>query len=195
MKVEYHTADSDDDLRGVLTLQVKNLARSLSANEKAEQGFVTVEHCFDLLKKLNNTEKHIVAKSNNIIVGYVLSMTKNARAEIPFLYPMFDVFDRTAYLDRSISEYNYIIVGQVCVDKDFRGQGIFDNCYKAYKDFHKDTYDFAITEIAQTNLRSLNAHKRIGFKELTSYTDSYNTTWIVVVWDWKISSREVYRDY
>lgn len=185
--IEYNIASSDNDLKGILSLQAKNLTKSLSENEISNQGFVTIEHSFDLIKKLNNTERHIVAKVNDNIVGYVLSMTKNARLEIPILYPMFEIFDKTVYNDKSISENNYIIVGQVCVDKDFRGQGIFDNCYKAYKEFHKDKYDFAITEIAQTNIRSLNAHKRIGFSELTFYNDPNNTTWIVVVWDWKNS--------
>lgn len=186
--IEYTIANTDVDLKGILSLQSKNLAKHLSENEIKAQGFVTVEHSYEMLKKLNDTEPHIIARENDRVIGYVLSMTKKARPDIPVLYPMFQMFDRIVYQEKTISESNYIIVGQVCVDKDFRGQGVFDNCYKAYKEFHKNKYDFAITEIAQKNDRSLNAHKRIGFSELTSYTDASNTNWIVVIWDWKNSS-------
>ena len=185
--IDYTIATSDNDLKGILSLQVKNHIKSLSDTEAEFQGFVTVEHSYDLLKKLNDTERHIIAKENDKVVGYVLSMTKKARLDIPILYPMFQIFDQAVYNEKTISDSNYIIVGQVCVDKDFRGQGIFDNCYNTYKKFHEDKYDFAITEIAEANLRSLNAHKRVGFLELTSYKDANNTKWIVVIWAWKNS--------
>lgn len=183
--IDYTIATSEKDLIGILSLQAKNLIKSLSKSEAETQGFVTVEHSYSLLKQLNDTERHIIAKEHDKVIGYVLSMTKNSRSEIPMLYPMFKIFDQTVYNGQTISERDYIIVGQVCVDKDFRGKGIFDKCYNSFKHFHKDKYDFAITEIAEANLRSLNAHKRIGFTELTSYNDSNNINWIVVIWDWK----------
>lgn len=184
MQIQYTAANSDDDLKGILSLQAENLPKTLSDDEIKSQGFVTLEHSFELIKEMNETEQHIIAKSDNNVIGYTLSMTKKAKLVFPILYPMFDVFDKTVYNGKTISEYNYIIVGQVCVSKKFRGLGVFDHCYEAYRNFHKDKYDFAITEIAQSNLRSINAHKRIGFSELTRYTDSNNNTWIVVIWDW-----------
>jgi hypothetical protein len=76
------------------------------------------------------------------------------------------------------------VVGQVCIDKQYRGQGILPNCYAVYKEYYNKKYDFAITEIASTNLRSLNAHRKIGFNEIHSYSGPDKTEWIVVVWDW-----------
>ncbi len=182
--IQYTTAQSDDDLRGILELQAKNLTRSLSAVEISSQGFVTVEHSFESLKKLNKTERHIIAKQDNRVVGYILSMTPEARDDIPVLVPMFRIFDETPYQGKMISDHRFIVVGQVCVDRDFRGQGLFDNCYRAYREYHKDKYAFAITEIARANPRSLNAHKRTGFRELRSYRDENDTDWIVVIWNW-----------
>lgn len=182
--IYYMTAESDEDLEGILLLQKANLKNALPAYEVEAQGFVTVEHNLELLKKLNDKERHIVAKQSNTVVGYVLSMTKDAREDIPILFPMFEVFDRLLYGGKPISDYNYIVVGQVCVDKNYRGRGVFDACYQAYRHHHEGKYDFAITEIAATNLRSLNAHKRIGFVEFASYVAPDDTNWIVVVWDW-----------
>src|SRR5262245_21642469 len=181
----YSTANSHSDLEGILKLQKSNLRRSLQADEIQSQGFVTVDHTFDVLNRLNDHEKHVIAKDHDTVVGYVLAMTKHSKLEIPILFQMFDVFDAVVFNGKRVSEYNYMLVGQVCIAKEYRGQGIFDNCYEAYRKFYKEKYDFAITEIAKSNPRSLHAHKRIGFEEVHSYVGSDKTEWIIVVWDWK----------
>ena len=180
------TADLRTDLEGILTLQKTNLAQGLSAGEIQSQGFVTVDHTINQLKKLNDIEKHVIAKDDEKVIAYVLAMTQRSKHDIPILLPMFDTFDKIIYVGKKINEYHYIVVGQVCVDKTFRGKGIFDKCYSAYWEYYKDKYDFAITEIAATNTRSLQAHRRIGFKEINSYFAPDKTEWIVVVWDWKM---------
>lgn len=186
--ITYTTSENNIELEGILSLQKANLKNSLSEGEIESQGFVTVSHGLETLKKFNQIEKHIIAKVGEKVVGYILTMTKESRFDVPILLPMFDVFDHIQYRDKVISAYNYMVVGQVCVDKNYRGQGIFGDCYLTYKKHYAEKYDFAITEIAKTNLRSLNAHKRIGFKEKHSYTDANKTEWIIVMWDWKNGS-------
>jgi L-amino acid N-acyltransferase YncA len=183
--VTYVQADSKRDLDGILSLQKANLASGLSRDEIASQGFVTVNHTYKQLERLNNNEKHVIAKDNDKVVGYTLAMTKESRLDIPILIPMFEIFDLISYRGNRVSDYNYLVVGQVCIDKQYRGQGLFDGCYAAYRKYYADKYDFAITEIASTNLRSLNAHMRLGFNEIHTYVDVDSTKWIVVVWDWR----------
>ena len=182
--ISYSTSHTKEELEGILQLQYANLAQGLSANEIQSQGFVTVHHSYDVLKKMNDLEKHVIAKDDDTVVGYALAMTKQSRFDVPVLIPMFDVFDQVNFNGKVISDVNYLVVGQVCVSKDYRGQGLFDDMYAAYKKFYSNKYDLAITEIASTNTRSLNAHKRVGFREIYSYSDPANTKWIVVVWDW-----------
>ena len=112
-------------------------------------------------------------------------MTKQSKFDIPVLAPMFNIFDTILFKGKIVSAYNYMLIGQVCIDKNYRGQGIFDNCYSVYRKYYCDKYDFAITEIASTNFRSRKAHKRIGFEELHSYLSPDKTEWIVVIWGWK----------
>ena len=180
----YTTANSKNDLEEILKLQKHNLASSLTKDEIQSQGFVTVDHSYEQLEKLNDYEKHIIAKDHEKVVGYLLAMTKRSRLDIPVLVPMFELFDTISYNNKKISAYNYLVVGQVCIDKAWRGQGILDHCYAAYRDYYRTKYDFAITEIAATNLRSLKAHKRIGFKETKISSSPDKTKWSVVLWDW-----------
>lgn len=183
--ITYTTSKTNAELEGILQLQKANLAQGLTQEEIQSQGFVTVHHTYEQLAQLNDIEQHLIAKDSDQVIGYLLAMTAASRNEIPILVPLFETFDRVDYLGKKVSDYHYLVVGQVCIGKGYRGQGILDQAYAAYKEFFSPKYDFAITEIARNNPRSLNAHKRIGFKEIHSYFDPNQTEWIMVVWDWR----------
>jgi len=182
--IVYTTSSTDQDLLGILSLQQKNLAKYLTPDEIASQGFVTVHHSFEDIKKMNDIEESIIVKSNDMVVAYLLAMTAASKQDIPVLIPMFEAFDKLTYKGKVVSSYHYIVVGQVCVDKAFRGQGILDEAYAAYKNQFENKYDFAITEIATKNIRSIKAHQRIGFEPINEYIAPDGEAWSIVVWDW-----------
>lgn len=183
--ITYTTAQTEQNLLGIISLQQKNLARNLDADEIKEQGFVTVVHSLSDLEKMNAIEQHVIAKRGEMVVAYLLAMTAASKNDIPVLIPMFEMFEQIDYQGKPVSAYQYIVVGQVCVDKSCRGQGVLDACYAEYKKQFQPKYDFAITEIATSNQRSLNAHKRIGFTELHRYTAPDGEEWSIVVWGFK----------
>ena len=182
--IVYTTADTRSDLEGILSLQKANLAEGLTTDEIKNQGFVTINHSYEQLQKLNEYEKHIIVKDGDKVIGYTLAMTQKSKFDIPVIIPMFNIFSKITYAGKQIADYNYIVVGQVCIDKGYRGQGIFDKCYAAYKKHFQGKYDFAITEIASTNIRSLSAHYRTGFKAIETYEGPDFTKWVIVLWDW-----------
>ncbi len=182
--ITYTTSASDKDLLEIIELQQSNLANNLTSEEIQSQGFVTVSHSLEDLKKMNGFEQNIIARENNTVIAYLLAMTEKSKLDIPVLIPMFEMFDKAKWNGKPVAAYNYIVVGQVCVDKSFRGRGILDNCYEAYKQHFKNKYDFAITEIATKNHRSINAHKRIGFTEVLKYFAPDGEEWSIVIWDW-----------
>lgn len=172
--IEFTTATNPTELLQILELQQQNLPENLSEVDKKEQGFVTVYHDLELLQKMNDVHPHIIAKSNGLVVGYALSMSKIFRNDIPILIPMFDEIDTT-----SEGAKPYILMGQVCIDKHYRGKGIFRGLYAKMKEEFSGIYDSIITEIDEKNTRSVNAHKAIGFKTLKTYT-SNNQDWEIV---------------
>jgi hypothetical protein len=181
----FTTSQSDQDLKGIIALQRDNLQRNLEKDEIASQGFVTVVHTLENLRKMNDIEQHVICKDGEKVVGYILAMTANSRNDIPMLIPMFELCDTITYQNRKISDYRYIVVGQVCIAKTYRGQGVFEKSYHAYRDRMKGRYDIVITEIATRNLRSINAHARIGFIEIHRYVGDTGEEWSFVVWPLK----------
>jgi predicted GNAT family N-acyltransferase len=181
----FTTSTTENELAEIIAIQKQNLAANLTAAEMQEQGFVTVVHSLDDLKKMNQFEQHLIIKDNDTIVGYLLAMTKKSQSDIPVLIPMFEVFEKVSYQNKLLADYNFIVVGQVCIDKDYRGKGLLNKSYQAYKKIFSSKYDFAITEIATANQRSINAHKSVGFREVHQFTDTNQIEWSIVLWDWQ----------
>ena len=67
--IQYQLTKNDVELEQILQLQQKNLPKNLTEEEKKTEGFVTVEHSFDALKKLHNIHPHTIAKHDHKVVG------------------------------------------------------------------------------------------------------------------------------
>jgi predicted GNAT superfamily acetyltransferase len=180
--VKYTTCSSDDQLHQILALQKANLRHVHSAEVEQDQGFVTVHHAFDVLKAMNEQAQHIIALDEGQVVGYALAMTTDFGHKIPELVAMFDMLNDLVYKGQSLSETNYLVMGQVCVAASHRGQGVFQGMYKHYFNVHLSSFDVIVTEIAERNTRSLRAHEKIGFHTLYTYHEEGSETWVVVAY-------------
>src|SRR5690554_7320579 len=91
--ISYTTTKNEAELKGIYTLQKANLKKNLSKEAIGADGFVTVNHKWETLKKLHTIEPHVIAKDKEEVVGYVLAMTKASRFDIPIIFPMFAEFE------------------------------------------------------------------------------------------------------
>ncbi|MEZ5039190.1 MAG: GNAT family N-acetyltransferase [Saprospiraceae bacterium] len=181
--ITYDKARSAEDLRQILDLQQANLPKHISDQEQKEQGFVTVEHNFELLSSMYHVAPQIIARHEGQVIGYALVMLKSFADQIPVLIPMFEMLATLSYQNKAIDDYAYFVMGQVCVGKAYRGQGVFDGLYQAQKEHLSNTYDFVVTEVATRNTRSLRAHERLGFKTIHTFKEPQEE-WAIVLWDW-----------
>lgn len=179
MKIIFKRASTDEELKQILALQRLNIPKSISDEERKNEGFVTVKHNFETLKAMNDKCAHIIATYNERVIGYALSMVKEFKNTIPVLKPMFKEIDKS--IDEEIS---YITMGQICVDKAHRKQGVFRGLYGFMKQELNMEYDVIITEVDAKNTRSLNAHIAVGFELLKTYS-SNNQDWELIIWNWK----------
>ena len=173
--VSYKQADTLAELEQILDLQQRNLLKNISQEESTKEGFVTVEHTMDMLKAMNDVCGHIIAVEGNQVVGYALSMHPKFAKDIEVLRPMFQEID-TALND----DINYMAMGQICVAKSHRGQGIFRKLYQTMKENLPEGFDTIVTEVDGKNKRSLAAHAAIGFETLTIY-NSGEKQWHIIM--------------
>ncbi|MFT4666803.1 MAG: ribosomal protein S18 acetylase RimI-like enzyme [Polaribacter sp.] len=178
--IRYTTAKTTADLNGILQLQNENHSTAVSKTEANEEGFVTVKHNLVLLEKLNSPHPHIVAKDGESIAGYALVMLENWRNEIPILIPMFEEIDKITYQEQSLKDARYFTMGQICIGKDYRGQGVFAGLYMEMSRLMKRHFDFIVTEVSKQNMRSLRAHEKVGFEVVREY-EADGETWAIVL--------------
>ena len=173
--IHYIQASTIDHLEQILLLQQQNLLKSLTDKEKELEGFLTVEHSLEILKEMNDECGHIIALENEKVVGYALCMHPRFAESIEVLKPMFHEINKVVK-----GKSNYMVMGQICVAKSHRGQGVFRRLYETMMEKLPTGFDTIITEVDAKNQRSLNAHKAIGFTELNRYFAS-EKEWNIIV--------------
>lgn len=161
--IEYTRASKEEELLQILELQAANRPEVLSPDGIKREGFVTVKHDLELLRRMNDRCPHILAKDGDTVAGYALCMHPEFKEEISIIAPMF----RRA--EKLLPDKSFIVMGQVCVGKQYRKMGIFRKLYEAMADAVLPDFDLIVTEVDDTNQRSLQAHLAVGFKVLEEY--------------------------
>ncbi|RYC52114.1 GNAT family N-acetyltransferase [Flagellimonas olearia] len=173
--IYYKQASSTQELEQILSLQQKNLAKSLTTDELENEGFLTVEHSMEILQAMNEECGHIIALEDGEVIGYALCMHPKFADSIEVLQPMFVEINKAV-----AGKSNYMVMGQICVSKSHRGKGIFRNLYLTMKNKLPEGFDTIITEVDEKNQRSLQAHLAIGFKNLKSHM-SNGQKWRIIL--------------
>lgn len=183
MPVQFEVASNDQHFEQILALQRQNLLGALSAEQQAREGYVFAKHNLAVLKKMAAQLPQIIALHQGEVIGYNLAMLPSMKQALPSLTPMFEEFEKSAYQGRPLQSYPFVVGGQVCVARAFRGQGLLQGLYHATRDRVSRDYQLCVTEIAANNIVSLHAHKKMGFQTIRSYREGTNH-WDIVAWEW-----------
>lgn len=185
MAIAYATVASPREVEQILALQAENHRDGIDPATAASDGFTSVRHDPAVLHAMNRACPSAIARDGQVLAGYCLMMPPAFRDRVPILAPMFALLDTLSWRGEPLAgNPRWFVMGQVCVARAYRGQGVFDGLYHQLRDAYRDRYDFTVTEISQRNPRSLRAHRRVGFETVHVYEDA-SDVWEVVVWDWR----------
>jgi hypothetical protein len=182
--IEIKTVSDFSELEGVRILQQQNLKTNLAMGEADAEGFLTAEYSIGFLQAMHEQSPSVIAKENDQVVGYALVALKAIGHMHPLLNDLFSAVDRTVYMGRCLKDSRYVLVGQLCVAKGYRGKGLVQKMYQAYRDILSKEFDYCITDVAEANPRSLKAHLKTGFKVIDTLTYA-GVGWNIVLWDWR----------
>jgi ribosomal protein S18 acetylase RimI-like enzyme len=175
---------TNEQIDNLLALQRLNLKNNIDVVTQQSQGYLSFPYTNAVLQGMMHDEPQPTAFANGQVVGYALMATLNVCQTIDLMLPLLDMFNQLTFNGKSLITYRYYVMGQVCVRAGYRGVGVFDALYAKHRDWFADRYDFVVTEIAADNLRSIAAHRRVGFQTLHRYFDAVShKIWEVVIWD------------
>jgi ribosomal protein S18 acetylase RimI-like enzyme len=175
---------NEDQLLQIHHLNQENLRQNLDEVTKQNEGFVSWLYSSDLLKKMHGLSPSIIVMNDDQVVAYALTTLKESKLFHPDLQIMFDHLQTLYYNNTPLFSHRFYCMGQICVSKKYRGQGLVNMLYQKHREIYAPDYEFILTEISTKNIRSLKAHEKIGFQTIYTYSDATDE-WDVVVWNWR----------
>src|SRR5213075_1054610 len=112
------------------------------------QGFVTLRHDAVKLELMHRLAPSVIIKHGDAVVAYALSMLQECRRLMPALESMFRLLDHLTWNDQPLQNSPYYVMGQICIDKQYRGQGLFEQLYQYHKKVYQSQFDLIVTEIS-----------------------------------------------
>jgi len=108
---------------------------------------------------------------------------KALRGKHALLDDLFYQIDKLSVRSKKLENADYVVVGQLCVAKSHRGQGLSQKIYAFFKDALSPKYEYCLTDVDDQNPRSLSAHLKTGF-EIIGAIEYGGSKWQIVLWDW-----------
>lgn len=110
-----------------------------------------------------NVHPSLIAKDGESVVVYAFVSPKSIEGNHALLDALFEKLDTITYKDIALKNANYVVVGQLFVAKEYRGQGLVRELYNYYKECLLDKFDYCIADVASDNPRSRKSHLSVGF--------------------------------
>jgi ribosomal protein S18 acetylase RimI-like enzyme len=166
--IEIKLVCSDEEILQIKSLQEKNLRQHLTDEEAASQGFLTASYTLQYLREMNAAFPSVIAKENDLVVGYAMITKKEVREGHDLLKDLFNNIDRCQYEGKILRDVNYVVVGQLCVAKAYRGLNLVKRMYDHFAEVVKAFHPYIVTDVDCDNHRSLKAHAKAGFEVIDS---------------------------
>lgn len=167
------------DFESILALQEANLHENLTEMQRAD-GFLSVRFTRDQFAEMNAGATVTVAEENNRIAGYACTSAQEFNVGFPLLAAMLGALPGLTCLGRSLDSPRSCVYGPVCVDRAFRGQGVFRGLIDQLKKELAGRYDCAVAFIAKDNARSLGAHvDGLGMSLAGEFEHAGKAYWII----------------
>ena len=146
------------DIDAVLKLHARYQVDSISEDDKKD-GFITTAFTHAQMQRLIEEEQGLfLALKDEQIIGYAMAASWEFWSIWPMFAHMIKDLPNVSYSGIQLSTDNSYQYGPVCVDKTYRGQGIFEQLFEYSLQKMSTRYPVLVTFINKINPRSYAAH-------------------------------------
>jgi L-amino acid N-acyltransferase YncA len=164
---------TDTDYSDMIRLQEDNLLQNLSKEQLAD-GFLATRYESHQFKRINTELAIVVAVADTKVVGYLCAKCFSYAVEFPVLRALINHMTARRVNNVSINAETTFIYGPVCVAREVRGKGVVAGMWKTMQEIAATRYKAAILFIADTNIRSLRAHEKLGMQQYGMFEQGGN---------------------
>jgi hypothetical protein len=173
MSIVYSRLLTFEQAREVEALNQANMLEHLSAETAQTKGFLTALYPADLLMQMAVNTPTAIALQQNRVVGFLV--LNSPLAHLPVHRSAMSALGQRLYKGRPLASYRYVRCGPLCVSSEVRkrsvAKGLYNFVAREYQQF-----DLFVVRVNQTNGLSLEAHKKLGFRQFD--IEHGSVTWI-----------------
>lgn len=176
-----------DDIKGVLALQENNLYRNLNEEER-QNGFVTTPFTVGQIEAIIEQNGLFVAENaQNKIISYVFAGDWEYFKQWEIFNLMVSRFPKLSFQQQAITTENSFQYGPVCIDINYRGQGVLNLIFETMRIAFVEKFPISITFINKVNVISEKAHtQKLGWEIIDEF-EFNNKQYIGLAFDMKKS--------
>jgi GNAT superfamily N-acetyltransferase len=156
------------DYGALLELQKKNSLAALTEEERSD-GFLSGQLSREQLASMHESAGIVVAAAGDAVIAFLCLSTLAANRDMPIVQSMRTAMCATTFDGKALDGYQCVVAGPVCVDRRYRGQGVFEQLYEFAVAHVSSRFDVAVAFISMDNARSLKAHAKVGMIPLAVF--------------------------
>ncbi len=163
------------DFDSMVKLQNLNLVSNIS-DEQKKDGFLSAAFSAPQFQSMDNDGCVIVGVTEEVegveetnVKSFLCASTPMFNLPFPLPATMVERFPTIKFEAKTLSDYQIIITGPVCVDETWRGKGVIEKLYKALYDEIHGQYQVAVVFVSVENPRSIKAHEKLGMSVVDKF--------------------------
>lgn len=167
------------DYERIVELQNKNLF-SRQQNDLAS-GFLSTQYTAAHFQQMNEAVGVVVCEHENNLIGYLGSCHIDFFRQFPVASAMIDKISTQRYQDLPLDFQQIVFANPVCIEKQYRGQGVYLELCKHLLPYYPKQYNKAITLVAVENQCSYTATSRLGFEVIDQFAAAGKFFYVMMI--------------
>ena len=156
------------DFPKMVQLHNQNLLNNLTPSEQAS-GFLSASFSEEQFQAMDQDLCVVVCTDSDKLCGYACAGSIQYNQNIPLVAAMIARFPEISYQGRPLSSYHPFIYGPVCIDREYRGQGLLPKLIETLLSALPPGFDALTTLISKDNQRSIHAHQKLGIEKIGEF--------------------------
>ncbi|MGL3001625.1 N-acetyltransferase family protein [Flavobacterium sp. RSSB_23] len=173
---------TEEDIPGIVALHKANLVVNLTEVEK-QGGFVTTALTVAQIQTVIQHHGLFIAKNEDAIIGFIFAADWEFFTQWPIFEYMIQLFPSFSFKNFDVTTTNSFQYGPICIDKNYRGQGIITELFEYMRIQMKEKYPLSLTFINKTNIPSYKAHTEKLAWEVIDEFHFNNNSYYVLAYD------------
>lgn len=178
----YYRRAQPEDFEHIVALQNANLSWNLSTQQK-HQGFLSTAFTLEQFEEMDAGHGIAVCLKDSNLIGYLCAATVEFNRAFPLQSAMIQNLSTIFYQGKPLIAHRLSLTTPVCIDRQYRSQGIFLGLCSQLIELAGPQFDIATAFISAANERSLQACGKV--MEVVGQFESHEQVFTVLIRDLK----------